>query len=90
MYTILYDAEVINSDIPKLSKANRLRVQRAIEEKLHVSPEIFGLPLRRSLKGRWKLRVGDYRIIFIVEKSTVFISAILHRSVVYVQAEKRQ
>ena len=52
-------------------------------------PDVFGIPLRRSLKGHRKLRVGDYRIVFRIEKKTVLILAILHRSVVYQRTSRR-
>ncbi len=73
----------MNDDIPKLSQTWKDKIKRAIENKLTTKPETFGKPLRRSLKGYRKLRVGDYRVIFRLEKKTVKILAILHRSIVY-------
>jgi len=60
-------------------------LQKAIEEKLMTDPIRFGLPLRRSLKRFMKLRVGDYRIIYSVERKTVTICVIKigHRKEVY-------
>jgi len=43
-------------------------------------PELYGKPLRRSLKGYRKLRVGDYRVIFRIEKHFIKIFVIQHRS----------
>ncbi len=82
-FGILYHPAVIREDIPKLSPAWRKRVRRAIEEKLTVAPEAFGKPLRRSLKGYRKLRVGNYRVIFRISERDVKIFVIQHRSVVY-------
>ena len=82
-YVILYHPKVVHDDIPLLTKAWRDKVRIAIEEKLLNSPEIFGKPLRRTLKNYRKLRVGDYRIVFRLEKRGVIIFAIQHRSVVY-------
>ena len=42
-----------------------------------------GKPLVGPLKGKWSLRVGDYRIIYQVEKSTVIVLTVNHRSQVY-------
>lgn len=82
-FTIRYHIKVVEDDIPSLSQASRVRIRKAIEEKLTNAPEKFGKPLRQSLHGYRKLRVGDYRIVFRIEAHTVFILAILHRSVVY-------
>ena len=87
-YGILYHEDVLREDIPQLSKKNKVRIKKAIEEKLGKAPETFGKPLRRSLKGYRKLRVGDFRIIFRIEKRNVKIFAIQHRSVVYTPSPK--
>ena len=86
---IVYHEAVTRIDIPKLSASLRQRIKTAIEEKLTVSPELFGLPLRRSLKGYRKLRVGDYRVIFRLEKTTIKILMIEHSSQVYKDVERR-
>ena len=82
-FTILYHPDVIEKDIPKLSKRDKERIKKAIEAKLTKAPEKFGKPLRRSLNGYRKLRVGDYRIIFRIEGQNVKLFVIQHRSVVY-------
>lgn len=84
-----YHYLVLRNDIPKLSKRWGAQIKRAIESKLIVKPEIFGKPLRKSLKGYRKLRVGDYRVIFNIEKNLVKIFAIQHRSVIYDAIHKR-
>ncbi|MBC8464964.1 MAG: type II toxin-antitoxin system RelE/ParE family toxin [Parcubacteria group bacterium] len=90
MYTISLHKEVIRTDIPKLSKSVRERMDRVIQEKLMTSPEIFGKPLLHSLKGYRKLRVGDYRIVFAVRESKVYIVMIRHRSKSYDSALQRR
>ena len=89
MYTVKHDHRVIKHDIPKLSETVRQRVRRAIAQKLTTHPELYGLTLRRDLKGFRKLRVGDYRIIFRIERTTVIVLSIKHRSVVYEAILKR-
>lgn len=83
IYTLLYHADVVKLDIPKLARKDQLLVKSAIEKKLSHAPETFGKPLRNSLKGYRRLRVGDYRVIFLIAKRTVKILTIQHRSVVY-------
>ncbi len=54
-------------------------------DKLMVDPLRYGLPLRRGLKGLMKLRVGDYRVIYSIEKEIVTVQVIKigHRRHVY-------
>lgn len=82
-FGILYHEAVMTEDIPRLSNSVRDRVKKAIEQKLTTHPEVFGKPLRLSMKGYRKLRVGNYRVIFRIEKQTVKIFVIGHRSIVY-------
>jgi len=89
MFEVIYHHLVIKEDIPRLSLIWKEKVRLAIESKLITRPEVFGKPLRRSLRGYWKLRVGDYRIIYRIEKAKVKIFIIRHRSVVYGLATKR-
>jgi len=88
-FAILYHPSVPNKDLPALSQKDKMRIRSAIEQKLMTEPEIFGVPLRQSLKGHRKLRVGDYRIVFRMEKKVVYVIAILHRSIVYGEIGKR-
>ena len=88
IFVIEYHIEVVKHDIPNLPKKVKKRIKKAIEEKLVTSPEVFGKPLRRSLKGYRKLRVGDYRIIFKIQKNKVKIFIIQHRSVVYTNTNR--
>jgi mRNA-degrading endonuclease RelE of RelBE toxin-antitoxin system len=41
----------------------KLLIKRVIEERLTQDPQAFGKPLRGSLKGHYRLRIEDYRII---------------------------
>ncbi len=67
----------------------RRRVRDAIEAKLAVAPERFGAPLRRGLKGFRKLRVGDWRVVYLIERNTVHVVVIGHRRDVYASAQGR-
>ena len=86
-YVLRYTESVVRKDIPAVPKKERRRIERAIEEKLVMHPEIFGKPLRKSLSGFRSLRVGDYRVIYRIEGTAVRIYIIAHRSVVYTRTE---
>ncbi len=89
MFKIVYAQEVVTEDIPHLDKKFRGIVKKAIEEKLSTHPEIFGKPLRASLAGYRKLRVGDYRVIFEISKHKIIIWMIGHRKDVYQRIIKK-
>jgi mRNA-degrading endonuclease RelE of RelBE toxin-antitoxin system len=80
---ITYHPLVTASDIPKLDKVVQKRVRLAIEFKLKINPLLYGSPLHRSLKLLWKLRVGDWRVIYTIEPNGVYILAIGHRNDIY-------
>lgn len=88
-FDIVYHPLVVKEDIPKLGTADKINIKKAIESKLAINPEIFGKPLRQSLKGYRKLRVEDYRVIYRIEGKKVKIFYIGHRSIVYKKADKR-
>ena len=52
-------------------------------------PVRYGEPLRRSLRGYRKLRVGDYRIIYKIEEKNIIVFKIGHRREVYFHVLKR-
>ncbi|OHA82276.1 MAG: hypothetical protein A2675_00510 [Candidatus Yonathbacteria bacterium RIFCSPHIGHO2_01_FULL_51_10] len=89
VYKVVYYSQVVAYDIPLLSREWREKIRGAIEAKLTSRPEVFGTPLRSTLKGYRKLRVGDYRVIFRVESKTIKIFVIAHRSNVYGISNKR-
>ena len=86
---IKYHPLVLKLDIPKLDKTFKERIKNAIENKLLINPFIYGISLRGSLRNLRKLRVGDYRVVFLLEKNGIFIVAIAHRRIVYEIVSKR-
>ncbi len=82
-YVPIYHPDVVNRDLPKIPLNIKNRIQRAIEERLMVDPVQSGEPLRRSLKGHRKLRVGDWRIIYRIKGESVIILIIQNRKEVY-------
>ena len=88
-YKLKYHPDVKRSDLPKIDTKNRTMIKRAIEERLATRPEVYAKPLQRTLKGYWKLRVGDYRVVFKAFSDTVLIFGIIHRKEVYRLIKKR-
>ena len=83
MYKVEYLESVIKDDISKLPKVEKKRIQKAIEERLIQNPIRFGTPLRYSLKGCRRMRVGHYRVIFKIETKVILIVKIGHRKEIY-------
>jgi mRNA interferase RelE/StbE len=84
-YQIEYLDTVVDEDIPALPKSMREIIKRAIEERPTADPIGLGKPLRYSLIGHRRLRVGDYRIVYRIDskKHSVLIVIIKHRKEVY-------
>ena len=83
MYKLVYSDQVIEKDIPKLSKPIKERIKNTIESKLLIDPIQFGKPLRYSLKGCRSLRIGDYRVIYQLVATKINILVIQHRKDCY-------
>lgn len=82
-YALLYHSRIAEEDLPGIPLNPQQRIDRAVGERLAAGPERYGTPLRGALRGFWKLRVGDYRVIFKVAGSSVWILKIGHRRSVY-------
>ena len=59
-YTLVYHP-LVAEDVTRLI---RKRLGKAIQERLTTHPESYGKPLRGSLAGYWRLRVGDDRVVY--------------------------
>ena len=82
-YTIKFAESVIKEQIPSIPMPWRKQIKRAIEERLVIDPVKLGKPLRYSLFGLRRLRVGDWRIIYRINGNVVEIIKIGNRKDVY-------
>ncbi len=94
MYKVIIDELIFEQDFKKISKPDRQRIIAAIRKKLTNDPEKFGVPLKSSLKGYWKLRVGQYRVVYEIQKEKVIVYVIVvgfrRNKEAYKEALKRQ
>jgi mRNA interferase RelE/StbE len=88
-FELKYHPDVKAIDIPQLDAKLKTRIKHGIETRLTTEPQQYGAPLRKTLHGYWKLRVGDYRVVFKIAGSEVWILGIIHRKKVYEAIEKR-
>tara|TARA_Y100000031_G_scaffold150898_1_gene191069 strand:- start:18340 stop:18621 length:282 start_codon:yes stop_codon:yes gene_type:complete len=89
VYILTFHPDVLKEDLPSIDTTWKNKIRIAMRAKLTTAPELYGAPLRQALKGFRKLRVGDYRVIYIIKKRIVRILIIKHRSVVYKEIAKR-
>ena len=79
----------VKDDASAISKAIRTRIQNAIATRLTSEPAMYGKPLRGTLAGYWKLRVGDWRVVYAISGNEVIVLAIKHRIRVYDEVYER-
>ena len=84
-YKIFYDLGSKKKDYEKIPPAIREIIRKTIEKKLTIDQVNFGKPLRYSLKGYRRLRIGDYRVIYKIDEGRVIVIIvdIDHRKDIY-------
>ena len=88
-YKLLYHPDVLKEDLKSIPLNIKERIRKAIETRLYKEPLLSGQPLRQSLKGHRKLRVGDWRIIYRIEGDNIIILKIGNRREVYQEVFQR-
>ena len=74
-------------ELARLDKKIQRRILRYLRERLSTDedPHRFGKPLRDEKSGLWRYRVGDYRIVCVVERDNrrIRVLRVGHRRFVY-------
>jgi len=81
-FTLLFHPDAAR-EVESLQPVVKERLKKSIANRLLVKPEVYGKPLRATLKGYWKLRVGDYRIVCSIQGSDLIIYAVRQRKEIY-------
>ena len=76
-YRVTIDELVFDKDFTKITAVDQRRIIKVVRQKLTSKPKEFGQPLRGDFKGYWKLRVGEYRIIYSVEEEQALVYVVL-------------
>lgn len=87
-FTVIFHPAV-KDDAAAISKDIRDRIKSAIATRLTSEPAKYGKPLRGTLAGYWKLRVGDWRVVYTIYGNEVVVFAIKHRSRAYDEISER-
>lgn len=72
-WTVRFHPAVLQDDFRRLPKPVLKEILSAIRTRLTLDPERYGEPLRKELFGYWKLRVGDYRVIYRMRKRELLV-----------------
>jgi mRNA interferase RelE/StbE len=79
--------DTAKKQLAKLDRQVQSEIVRYLRERIgtEADPRRYGAPLRNNLAGRWKYRVGAYRLICEIqdEKILVLVLMVGHRSKVY-------
>lgn len=86
VWKIEFDSDVVK-DLKKISKPEQNKILKYLSEKIAnlEDPRSTGKPLKGSLGGLWRYRVGDYRAICKIEDKsiTILVLGVAHRKNVY-------
>jgi mRNA interferase RelE/StbE len=80
-YKIEYKASVAR-DVRRIDKREATRIIRGLEAELAGGGK-GGEPLRGEFQGLWRLRIGDYRVIYVRTDEGFLVLRIAHRREAY-------
>ena len=76
-YKVEYKSSIAK-DLKKIEKSDVVRILDTLEEKLSANPN-SGAPLKGQYKGLYKLRVGNYRVVYAKTPDGVLVLRIYPR-----------
>ena len=80
-YNIEYKASVLH-DLKKLDKQVAKRILNKIKKNLSKNPD-EGIKLKGKFERLFRIRIGDYRVIYTKKRDAVLILRIGHRKKIY-------
>ena len=72
-------------DLKKFDRTIAKKIVEKVKNYLIQDPLKLGIPLKGNLKGLYRYRVGEYRVIYVIDKEEkkVIILKINHRKKIY-------
>jgi len=80
-YSLIYTKTAVE-DIKKLDPIVKKRIKKRLED-FSLSPFKYAKKLINSSIGSYRFRVGNYRIVFDIDKDKIVILRIGHRREIY-------
>jgi len=83
-YRLLF-TRTAERQLRKLDPQVRRRIRDFLRDRVADDPRRLGKALHGDLAGLWRYRVGDYRIVVVIEDAivTVVVTDVEHRSSIY-------
>ena len=81
VYNLSYKKSIFR-DLKRIGKSEAKRIMDRLEKELSVKADTFPI-LKGKFAGLRKYRVGNYRVIYIIQGKEILILRIGHRSDVY-------
>lgn len=83
-YSVLWHEQSLD-DLKALDRKAAGKIVDRVKNHLSQSPDSLGKPLKGVLKGLFRYRYGDYRILFTIDraKSEILILHVGHRKNIY-------
>ena len=83
----IYFTEQFEKELSKLDKYTQKMIMNWIKKNIMdtVDPRIHGKALVGNLKGHWRYRIGDYRLICVIEddRLIIYFLNVGHRREIY-------
>ncbi|NCR10627.1 MAG: type II toxin-antitoxin system RelE/ParE family toxin [Microcystis aeruginosa LG13-11] len=91
VYSVNYEPEAVN-DLDQVTQTTRVRIFKKIEWLKNNFDQTSPLPLTGNFSGFYKLRIGDYRIIYEFDRENriIYINRIGHRREIYEEYRRSQ
>ncbi len=64
MWTVLLHPLVLSEDLKRLDPSVSKQIVQTLRKRLSTDPKTYGHPLRDEFAGLWRLRVGNYRVVY--------------------------
>ena len=83
-YNAIWHEETLK-DLKKLNQTISKKIVAKVKNYLIQDPVKLGLPLKGTLKGLYRYRIGDYRIIYVIDQAEkkIVILNVNHRKKIY-------
>ena len=76
MWQVKIHPLVIEEDFKGIPPSDQKVILSAIQKKLSADPQGYGKPLRGEFFHHWRLRVGDYRVVYKIVKDQILVLVI--------------
>ena len=72
-------------DLKKFDRTIAKKIVEKVKNYLIQNPEKLGIPLKGNLKGLYRYRIGEYRVMYVIDKEEkkVIILKVNHRKKIY-------